>query len=600
METMKKTTFVIILALAAPAGATVQERADDFLRAYSAYYQGLYAVTQEADWAASTDVTPEHDGARVAANKAVASFTGNPLAIEKTRELLKHEDELDDSSMRQLRRVWLAAAENPGDIPETVSKRVVAESRQSSAMDSFEFCVERSTDGKACAKPVTANEIDEVLQSTSASLEVKRRYWTAAKEIGVGLKPGLVELRGLRDEVARHFGYKDYFDLQVASYGMSTEEMSSMLDGLLKDVEPLYKQLHCYTKYELAKRYHEPVPKGLIPAHWLGNRWSQEWPGIVQGVDLDPLFKDKSPEWIVKQAEAFYVSMGFDKLPEAFWKKSDLYPVPKGSSRKKNTHASAWHMDLDRDVRSLMSVEPNSEWFTTAHHELGHIYYFRSYSRPGVPLLLRDGANRAFHEGTGDLIAIAANQEPYLREIGVLPKDQKIDRNRWLLDQALTQTIVFLPWSAGVMSHWERDVYAKDLPASEWNKRWWDYVAKFQGVEPPGPRDAESCDACTKTHINDNPAYYYTYAIGTVYKYQVHDYICRAILHQDPRSCNYYGHKEVGDFLKSILEKGATEDWRKLLREKTGSDLTTKPMMDYFAPLMDYLKAENAGRQCSW
>ena len=34
-----------------------------------------------------------------------------------------------------------------------------------------------------------------------------------------------------------------------------------------------------------------------------------------------------------------------------------------------------------------------------------------------------------------------------------------------------------------------------------------------------------------------------------------------------------------------------------MLKEKTGSDLSAKAMLDYFAPLMDYLKKENTGRK---
>jgi peptidyl-dipeptidase A len=86
----------------------------------------------------------------------------------------------------------------------------------------------------------------------------------------------------------------------------------------------------------------------------------------------------------VKQAEAFYTSLGFAPLPATFWQKSDLYPVPAGDSRKKNSHASAWHVDLGADVRSLMSVQANERWFGTAHHELGHIYYYMAYTRPEV------------------------------------------------------------------------------------------------------------------------------------------------------------------------------------------------------------------------
>ncbi len=592
--------FAIALSLAcATQAATLQEQASQFIADYSQLYQGVYTAAQESSWKASTDVTPEHEGMRTAGNQALANITGNTYVIDKAREFLKHKANLSVQTQRELQRIWWMAAENPNDIPETVASRVEAESKQSSAMDSFQFCLEKTTGGKSCAKPTTPNEITNVLASTSSNISTHLTYWLAAKEIGPTLKPGLLNLRGLRNEVARHFNFPSYFDLQVAWYDMSTPELMTMLEGFVKDIQPLYTQLHCYAKYELAKRYQLPVPKGPIPAHWLTNRWAQEWPGLVDGVNLDAYFKDRKPEWIIKAAESFYTSMGFSPLPEAFWKNSDLYPVPQ-SARKKNTHASAWHMDLGENVRSLQSIEPNSEWWSTAHHELGHIYYFLSYSRPGVPILLRDGAMRAFHEGFGDMIAIAANQVPYLRQVGLLPADAKIDENQWLLSEALEPSIVFLPFSAGTMTHWERDIYAGNLPADQWNERWWQYAKEYQGIEPPQPRGEEFCDACTKTHVNDNPAYYYTYAIGTVFKYQIHDHICRQILHQDPRHCNYYGHKEVGDFLKDLLSKGATQDWRKLLKEKTGADLTSKAMMDYFAPLMEYLQKQNQGRICGW
>ena len=96
-----------------------------------------------------------------------------------------------------------------------------------------------------------------------------------------------------------------------------------MLERWLADTRPLFEQLHCYAKHTLAERYGKPVP-GRIPAHWIDNRWAQSWDGIVAGVDLDPLFRGRTREWVVRQAESFYVSMGFPKLPESFWLKSDL------------------------------------------------------------------------------------------------------------------------------------------------------------------------------------------------------------------------------------------------------------------------------------
>ena len=217
-----------------------------------------------------------------------------------------------------------------------------------------------------------------------------------------------------------------------------------------------------------------------------------------------------------------------------------------------------------------------------------------------MPPLLRIGANPAYHEGVGELISLAASQVPYLKTVGVLPADFKPDETAFLLNDALAHSVPFIFWSSGTMTHWEADVYAKDLPPEQWNARWWEYVRKFQGIEPPAARGEQFCDAATKTHINDNPCYYYSYAIATVLKYHLHDHIARKILHQPPQSCNYANQREVGDFLRKILEKGGTEDWRKVMREATGEDLSTVAMVKYFMPLMAWLKEQNQGRQIGW
>ena len=38
---------------------------------------------------------------------------------------------------------------------------------------------------------------------------------------------------------------------------------------------------------------------------------------------------------------------------------------------------------------------------------------------------------------------------------------------------------------------------------------------------------------------------------------------------------------------EQYLEKGGTEDWRKVLKEATGEDISTRAMMDYFKPLIE-------------
>jgi peptidyl-dipeptidase A len=579
--------------MTARSATGIQERADHFLELVNAGYQALTRVQQEAQWLADTDVSPEHDAGSEVAGKAFAAFNGNPALIREARELLAHRSELTELQTRQLDHCLLNAAEGPMTNPQLVADRVAAETAQASTLNGFQF--------RLGGTNVIANDIDRILRD-SRNLDERRAAWEASKEDGKPLKPGLARLRDLRNRCAQELGHADYFALQVAGYGMTTDEMVRLNDEFLRELRPLYLQLHTWSKYQLAKRYGQPVPK-RIPAHWLNNRWAQEWPGLVDAVNLDRYFTNRAPEWITKTAEQFYVGMGFPHLPETFWTKSDLFPVKPGETRKKNAHASCWHLDLDHDIRALMSVEPDSWWFTTAHHELGHGYYFMAYTRPEVPPLLRTGANPAFHEGIGELIGMASVQTPYLDQLGVLPADYKEDQTATLVDFALEHGIPFMFFSSGTMTHWEADVYAKGLPLGDWNKRWWQHVADFQGVEPPGgpgSRGEEWCDAATKTHINDNPCYYYSYAIATVLKFQFHDYIARHILHQPPQHCSYAGNKDVGDFLRKMLSAGATRDWRQLLRDTTGEELSTRAMKEYFAPLMAWLEEQNKGRQIGW
>jgi peptidyl-dipeptidase A len=582
-----------INALAQGAAPTSQEEADAFFAGYVEGWLPKETAANEASWTALIDVTEAHTTDQVAKNQVLNEFVGSKDVINKVKKLLSsRKGELLDLTVRQLEKARLRAAEAPGTIPDVVKARTEAEAKQSAAQDGFTF--------RLRGKTVSANDIDRILLA-SRDLSERQGAWEASKVIGGPLRDGLLQLRDLRNKVARELGFDSFFALQVADYGMSVSEMIALCDGFVRDIKPLYEQLHTWAKYELAKRYKTEPPRGMIPAHWLPNRWGQNWPGLVEGIDMDGPFQGKTKEYITEQAERFYVSLGFPKLPKSFYEKSDLYPADPKSGRKKNSHASAWHIDLRADVRSLMSIEPDSRWFGTAHHELGHIYYYISYSTPKVPYLLRGGANRAFHEGIGDLIGVAAGQRPYLKQVGLLPAAaEKADAVTFLLDSAFDRAITFIPFSAGVMTRFERDFYSGSIPDTGLNAAWWALAGRYQGMSPPVDRPETLCDPATKTHINDDPAQYYDYAIGTVLKYQLHDHIAREILKQDPHECNYYGSTKVGDFLRGILSVGATRDWNAVLRDATGEGLTARPMVAYFQPLLAWLQKQNEGRKVGW
>ncbi|MGB0175959.1 MAG: M2 family metallopeptidase, partial [Owenweeksia sp.] len=404
---MKKTgiyisLMVIMAACADPQPAAdekqnaLQASVDSFLTAYSTQYQQLYYTSAKAEWELNTHIV-EGDSltSRKAeeANEAYATFTGSKENINAAQKYLEHKDQLTDLQVRQLDAVLYAAGANPEVAGDIVKKKIKAETEQTTKLFGFDFRMDGAL--------VSTNDIDGVLEE-STDLNKRLEAWQASKEVGRTLKDGLENLRELRNKSVQALDYEDYFQFQVSEYGMSSKEMLDLNHRLISEIWPLYRELHTWARYELAQKYGKAVPD-MLPAHWVPNRWGQEWSSMVnvEGLNFDKALEEKGAEWIMKQGEDFYMSLGYNALPETFYTKSSLYPLPAGADYKKNNHASAWHMDLENDLRSLMSVEPNTRWWNTVLHELGHIYYYQAYTSDSVPVVLRAGANRAYHEAIG-------------------------------------------------------------------------------------------------------------------------------------------------------------------------------------------------------
>jgi peptidyl-dipeptidase A len=425
----------------------LQQEAQKFIDTYTTEYVKLYTNSSEAQWKAQIaivegDTTNTANAAK--ADEAMAAFTGSKDNIENAKKYLEQKEKLTEIQVKQLELILYAAANNPQTVAELVKQRIKAENEQTRMLYGYQYIYN--------GKKVSTNDLDAVLK-TENDLNKRLAAWTASKEVGKTLKTGLVKLRDYRNQTVQALGYHDFFTYQVSDYGYKSDEMMQTMDRLMTELRPLYRELHTWMRYEMAKKYNQKDVPDYLPAHWLPNRWGQDWSSTVEvkGINLDSILKTKSKEWIVHEGEKLYTSIGFPALPETFWQKSSLYPYPADSNVKKNNHASAWHIDLNNDVRSLMSVEPNAEWWETANHELGHIYYYMTYTNKDVPPLLRGGANRAYHEAIGTMMGLAAMQKPYLVGRGLIDANTQTDDVQALLKEALN-SVVFMFFSCGTMT----------------------------------------------------------------------------------------------------------------------------------------------------
>jgi peptidyl-dipeptidase A len=563
----------------------------EFLAQYNATYRALWTDAATADFAARSAAGPETNAAKEAARVRLDEFIGSRAVVEKLR-LYRDRLDLGNLQDRQIESAWRLAADGPA-AGETERARMRA--LTGAVGDTLAAFLAPAPTNSDANRRLSEEEIGGLLAASRDTTE-RRALWEAGHVIGPILKDNLEEMRGLRNTLSRDMGYSSYFGLKAADYELTSPAFILLMDELATGLQPLYNQLHCWVKHELARRYGAGVPD-RIPAHWLDNSWGGPWDGVVEGADLDTHFRDVQPQWIVEEAERFYISLGFEPLPLAFWGRSDLFPATSESGLLKSNRDVALHLDLEQDVRVLLHVQRDFDSFLAAHRQLAVVYSQLAVSGPEVPPILRSESARVFSGVLGELGALSARQIPYLKAAGIVPPEETPEEIRWLMSQALQGPVVSIPFLCGTLAHWEHDLYENDLPRHLFNTRWWEYAGQYQGIEPAVSRGEDSCDPAALSVVHLEPVRGYDQAVRLLIGHQLHSYICEEIVKQDVRAANYTGNKNVGRFLLSVMESGATRDWAQVTRQATGQELSATALLDYYEPLLVWLQTQNEGRE---
>ncbi|MGB8261021.1 MAG: M2 family metallopeptidase [Terracidiphilus sp.] len=431
--------------------------------------------------------------------------------------------------------------------------------------------------------------------------------WAGWHSIAPPMRANYARLAELSNQGARELGFADTGALWRSQYDMTPAEFQAEIERLWTQVEPLYRELHTYVRRKLIEKYGDQArrPDGLIPGHLLGNMWAQEWGNIYDVVappasplpyDLGAILKARGTDSkrLVQYGEGFYKSLGFDPLPETFWQRSMLsHP----RDRDVVCHASAWDIDNQRDVRIKACFQPTADDFVTVHHELGHNYYQMAYRNQ--PPLFRDGANDGFHEAIGDAIALNVTPD-YLKKLGLIDQVPPPSSDIPLLLHTALDKIAFLPFGL-LIDKWRWEVYSGQVTPDHYNSAWWALREKYQGVAPPVARSEADFDPGAKYHIPGNVPYM-RYFLARVYQFQFYRAMCQAAGYKGPLNrCSVYGSKEAGARLNAMLSMGHSKPWPEALKAMTGADKADAgAIVEYFQPLIDWLKEQNKGQQEGW
>ena len=298
------------------------------------------------------------------------------------------------------------------------------------------------------------------------------KAWEGWRNIGKPMKDMYLRMVEIGNQGANDLGYDGLTDLWFSQYDMPADEFLDETDRVWDELKPLYDALHCHVRDELSNYYGEELLAKLV----ICLPMSLE----ICGGNLGPIFmilfihpkvthllseinltnilieKDIDEIEMVKIAESFFISLGFEPLSDTFWERS-LFIKPQ--DRNVVCHASAWDLNSDiNDLRIKMCIERNAEDFSVIHHELGHIFYYQAYS--DLPDIFQSGANDGFHEAVGDLLTLSITPD-YLQKIDMVSEEEARQANAdpisLLMQQAL-DGVVSVPWTL-MLDKWRAKVF---------------------------------------------------------------------------------------------------------------------------------------------
>ena len=574
--------------------------AEEFMRQAEARLSALATKASRASWVQVTFLT---DDTEILSAEAAEAYTGAATELAKQATRYDHL-QLPPELARKMMLLKLSAAV-PAPAPDD-PKELAEMARLAASLEADygkgKYCPKS---GKHAGECLDVTQVEKIM-ATSTDPEELKDVWVGWHTISPPMRERYTRWVELGNKGAKEMGFADLGAMWRASYDMTPDQFSAEVERLWEQVKPLYESLHAYVRTKLVEKYGPTAvdANGRIRADLLGNPWAQEWGNIFplvapsqqkQPYDVTELLKahNVEPIGMVKYGEHFFTSLGFAPLPQTFWERS-LFVKPR--DREVVCHASAWDIDNVDDLRLKMCIQIDNDDFVTVHHELGHNMYQRAYK--DQPFLFKNGANDGFHEAIGDAIALSITPE-YLQQVGLLATIPQTDDTGYLLRMAMDK-IAFLPFGL-LIDQWRWKVFSGEIKPGDYNKSWWEMREKYQGISAPVARSEADFDAGAKYHVPANVPYT-RYFLARILQFQFYRAMAREAGCTGPLyRCSFYGNKAAGAKLNAMLEMGQSKPWPDALYVLTGErQMDAGAMMEYFAPLKQWLDEQNKGKPVGW
>lgn len=378
----------------------MEEEFDQFVEAYYAKIESLSTRSNSKYFDASISGSEEDYNESAKLQLEISKLYSDKNLFQQLKEFKESGEITESVRKRELELIYNEFAGNQFD--EKLHKEII----DLSTKIEKEFSTFRA---EVNGKKITDNEIDDILETSTNSAELKI-VWEESKKIGKVVADDVLKLVKLRNKGARDLGFENYHEMSL----QLSEQDSASLDKLFDELNTLIEGSFVGLKNEIDSYLSNKfgVEKNELKPWHYEDKFFQQGPKIYN-INIDKYFDGKS---ISKLTQDYFdgINLNIDDLLA----NSDLY-----EKDGKYQHAYCVDIDRDGDVRVLCNIKENQRWMGTMLHEFGHAVYDKEVSQQ-LPWQLRIYGHIFTTEAIAMLFGRLAHNPEWLKEmVGISKKE---------------------------------------------------------------------------------------------------------------------------------------------------------------------------------
>ena len=284
--------WLLVVLSAGCANTSRVEEAEAFLEQAEARLATLWVTAGRAAWVQANFITEDTTAIAADAQTEVLELTMELAAGAARFDGVELPDDLRRKLLLLKTSITLAA---PAD-PELQAELSNITTSMASAYGKGVYCPD-SNDSRGGSDANDEECLDltrlERIMAESRNTDELLDVWRGWRTISPPMRSQYQRFVELGNAGARDLGFADLGDMWRSGYDMPPDEFVGEVDRLWEQVSPFYDALQCHVRTSLADEYGSAVVPldEPIPAHLLGNMWSQSWANIydlVGPAESDP------------------------------------------------------------------------------------------------------------------------------------------------------------------------------------------------------------------------------------------------------------------------------------------------------------------------